>query len=76
MMDLPFGNLFADWRDARMRRYLGSRYDSRENAIDWDYHMKLRDAVCYFKMIGSSNFHYIQTRISSMATAWNCIRST
>nr|XP_022322962.1 dynein assembly factor 3, axonemal-like [Crassostrea virginica] len=27
--------------DLRQRQYLGPRYDCRQNAYDWDYHMKL-----------------------------------
>ncbi|KAI8811024.1 hypothetical protein BJ742DRAFT_851659 [Cladochytrium replicatum] len=30
------------WEE-RLRRHYGLRYDSRENAIDWDFHMKLTD---------------------------------
>ena len=29
------------FRDLRQRQYLGPRYDCRQNAYDWDYHMKL-----------------------------------
>ena len=28
-------------RDHRVRGYLQDRYDSRTNAFDWDYHMKM-----------------------------------
>ncbi|EGF76589.1 hypothetical protein BATDEDRAFT_28431 [Batrachochytrium dendrobatidis JAM81] len=28
--------------DIRLRRYYAARYDCRENAIDWDYHMNIR----------------------------------
>ncbi|KAJ3285502.1 Dynein assembly factor 3, axonemal [Borealophlyctis nickersoniae] len=50
--DLEF--VFKFWRDekrsfdvvrlwdVRLRRLYGIRYDSRENVIDWDYHMKLK----------------------------------
>ncbi|XP_041366025.1 dynein assembly factor 3, axonemal-like [Gigantopelta aegis] len=47
-------NIFKMWRspekpvfdaekcwDLRLRQYLGTRYDYRMNAFDWDYHMKL-----------------------------------
>ncbi len=27
----------------RLRNYYGRRYDSRDNVIDWDYHMALRE---------------------------------
>ncbi|KAI9136596.1 hypothetical protein BKA69DRAFT_1103220 [Paraphysoderma sedebokerense] len=30
-------------RDYRLRRLYTTRYDSRENLIDWDYHMKLKE---------------------------------
>ncbi|TPX67560.1 hypothetical protein SpCBS45565_g03751 [Spizellomyces sp. 'palustris'] len=29
--------------DARLRRYYGVRFDSREGVIDWDWNMKLKD---------------------------------
>ncbi|KAJ3336924.1 hypothetical protein HDU93_001887 [Gonapodya sp. JEL0774] len=29
--------------DFRLRKHYGGRYDHRENLVDWDYHMKLRD---------------------------------
>jgi dynein assembly factor 3 len=29
--------------DARLRAYFGTRYDSRSNAYDWDFSMKLHD---------------------------------
>ncbi|KAJ3319066.1 asparagine-linked glycosylation protein [Blyttiomyces sp. JEL0837] len=32
--------------DFRLRRFYGVRYDTRAEAIDWDYHMKLRDKAC------------------------------
>lgn len=28
-------------RDHRLRKHLGTRYDSRRNVYDWDYNMKL-----------------------------------
>ena len=28
-------------RDLRLRKLLGTRYDSRTNAFDWDYNMRL-----------------------------------
>nr|CAD7587518.1 unnamed protein product [Timema genevievae] len=31
----------AHW-DSRLRRHLGTRYDSKEGIFDWDYHMRLR----------------------------------
>jgi dynein assembly factor 3 len=31
--------------DYRMRKYLGKRFDSKENIVDWDYNMKLLDRV-------------------------------
>ena len=34
--------------DIRLRQYLANRYDNRDNAFDWDYHMKLKDSVSYF----------------------------
>ncbi|KAI9361161.1 hypothetical protein DFJ73DRAFT_41600 [Zopfochytrium polystomum] len=33
----------AQLRDFRLRRYYGVRYDTRADAVDWDYHMKLRE---------------------------------
>ncbi|KAI8915779.1 hypothetical protein EDD86DRAFT_196799 [Gorgonomyces haynaldii] len=30
--------------DNRLIQYLGTRYDTKENAFDWDYHMKLRES--------------------------------
>ncbi|XP_012589041.1 PREDICTED: dynein assembly factor 3, axonemal [Condylura cristata] len=35
----PMGRLW----DARLRHYLGSRYDARRGVSDWDLHMKLHD---------------------------------
>ena len=29
--------------DGRVRQYLGARFDTRRNAFDWDYHMKLTE---------------------------------
>nr|KAJ3421420.1 Dynein assembly factor 3, axonemal [Polyrhizophydium stewartii] len=29
--------------EVRLRRHYGVRYDMRDNAIDWDYNMRLRD---------------------------------
>ena len=29
-----------------MQQYLGRRYDSRDNIVDWDYQMKVLDCVC------------------------------
>lgn len=31
--------------EARLRKLYGNRYDYRENAVDWDYHMKLSPKV-------------------------------
>ena len=52
--DIEF--VFKFWRDAqnksfqasqlwdyRLRQYYTTRYDVRDNAIDWDYHMKFKD---------------------------------
>ncbi|KNE62527.1 hypothetical protein AMAG_07739 [Allomyces macrogynus ATCC 38327] len=33
--------------DFRLKRFYRTQYDSRENAVDWDYHMKLRDNSKY-----------------------------
>jgi hypothetical protein len=32
-------------REFRSQRYLGRRFDARENVADWDYHMKILEAV-------------------------------
>ncbi|KAI9188036.1 hypothetical protein H9P43_002427 [Blastocladiella emersonii ATCC 22665] len=54
--DLEF--VFKFWRgakpmpldqmwDFRLKRFYGARYDSRENAVDWDYHMRLKNNTKY-----------------------------
>jgi Domain of unknown function (DUF4471) len=44
-LTVPSCGIYSLFRENRVRRFLGTRYDSRENAVDWDYHMKLREAV-------------------------------
>ena len=34
-----------DFWESRCRSFYGSRYESRDNVINWDYHMKLKDKV-------------------------------
>ena len=35
-------------RDGRIRRHLGVRYDARDGAFDWDYHMRLAEMVSVY----------------------------
>ena len=52
--------------DSRLRRHLGSRYDSRKGVFDWDYHMNLRD-----RSVGSVTLREYKTwRISGVAFTW------
>lgn len=34
-------NIDFFYRDLRLQRDLGVRYDTRDNVFDWDYHMRL-----------------------------------
>ncbi|KAJ1341442.1 hypothetical protein BSLG_003871 [Batrachochytrium salamandrivorans] len=43
-------------RDARLQKFYGKRYDTRDNSIDWDYHMTIRDMDKKTSIIYKSEF--------------------
>ncbi|KAH6561236.1 hypothetical protein BASA50_000242 [Batrachochytrium salamandrivorans] len=42
--------------DARLQKFYGKRYDTRDNSIDWDYHMTIRDMDKKTSIIYKSEF--------------------
>lgn len=53
--------------DNRLRQSLGIRYDSRDGAFDWDYHMKLKD-ISGGKLINARE--YRNWRNTGIAFTW------
>lgn len=54
--DSKFEYEIEKYRDDRLRFMYKERYDVRENLIDWDYHMKLRNyVIIYIITIGGCN---------------------
>ncbi|KAL7747463.1 hypothetical protein RI367_007219 [Sorochytrium milnesiophthora] len=46
----------------RMQKLLGNRYDSRENIMDWDYNMKIRDKTSLI-----TRAEYVRWRLHAIA---------
>ncbi|XP_064603261.1 dynein axonemal assembly factor 3-like [Liolophura sinensis] len=56
----PNFQIFEVWKywDARLRQYLKTRYDSRLNAFDWDYHMNLLERGGHVDIIHKSEYNH------------------
>jgi dynein assembly factor 3, axonemal len=50
--------------DSRLRQYLKSRYDARENVFDWEYNMKLMDRTPHALISKREYLHWRHTGIA------------
>ncbi|KAJ9596537.1 hypothetical protein L9F63_012436 [Diploptera punctata] len=58
--------------DNRLRKHLGTRYDSRKGVFDWDFHMHLRPRGAKY----ISSYEYKTWRSSGVAFVWLETEST